>query len=180
MQNSFTEQEQFLIGLFHKLVNHVKYDNDFILGLLKEVTISKNVVLAIDDAKLELLATDNDNYTLHMHPVDASTDTHFITNGDYLREIVTGAITLDHAISSNKVFLKGTLKDLLGIYRLTIGLLVEGPTSPHLRSIWQEFDENWQYNTPNHILINLELQQVSNYFSNLDVNSEINTVEIKY
>lgn len=180
MQNSFTKKEQFLIALFHELVNHVKYDNDFIFKLLKEVTLSKKTVIAIDGARLELSATDDNKYTLHVHPVNPSTPSSFMTKGDCLREIINGAITLDQAISTNKIVLKGTLENLLGIYRLAIGLLVEGPSSPYLRGIWDAFDQHWQNNVPNDILIDLELQQVTDYFSNLNVNSEINNVEISY
>ncbi len=180
MQNSFTEAEQFLAVLFHGLVDHVKYDNDFILGLLKEVTISKKVVIDVDGSKLQLTAIAHDNYTLQIQPVNSWTPSSFVTKGDYVRDIVKGAITLDQALSSNKIMLKGTLNDLLGIYRLAIGLLVEGPTSPHLRGIWHEFDTNWHCHGPNNVLVNLELQQVSNYFTSLDVSSEINNVEIRY
>ncbi|MEK6153628.1 hypothetical protein WIW50_10230 [Flavobacteriaceae bacterium 3-367] len=180
MPNSYTEQEQLLIVLFQALVNDIRYSNNFIFGLLKEVTLSKKVIVDIDGARLELSASDNDQYTLHINSVDALAHASFISKGDYLREVVAGTITLDHAISSNKILLKGALEDLLGIYRLVVGLLVEGPTSPHLRALWDSFDKNWPQTVPLGMLIDLDVQQVSDYFTDLDVNAEIKNVEITY
>lgn len=180
MPNSFTKKEQVLIALINELVAQVRYENVFIFGLLKEVTISKKAVLDIDNARIELTATDEDTYTLYINPVTSVGITDFKTKGDYLREIVHGVLTLDHAISTNKILIKGTLEDLMGIYRLTTGLLIEGPTSPHLRAIWNKFDEVWQQDTTIDFVSNLNGQQVYDYFPMLSVTSDVNNVEIKF
>ena len=180
MPNSFTDQEELLMSLINELVEEIRYDNAFIFNLLKEVTVSKNAILDIDDVKLELTAIDEDQYKLQINPVVSADIPDFKTKGDYLREIVNGIITLDHAISSNKILIKGTLEDLMGIYRLAIGLLIEGPVSPHLRDIWNRFNSLWQQNSTIEFVADLNGQQVYDYFPMLSVTSDVNNVEIKF
>ena len=178
MPSSFTKKERKLIAHIKKLVAHIQYHNAFIFILLKEVTLNKTAIIDLDNARLKLSASTKNGYTLYIKPVKTSTLPDFNTKADYLREIVNGVITLDQAISSNKILVRGTLENLLGIYRLAIGLLIEGPTSPHLRDIWNNFSSQWEQDAPTPFPSNLDQQQIYDYFSNLSISSEVKNVEI--
>lgn len=162
MPNTSIDYDKFLMHLFDELVDSIRYSNGHLFELLKRVTIEKSVVISLDDVRISLYATENNGYELIMEPVQGEPD--FITTGDVLRSIVDGSITLDHALATGAIFVKGSLQDLIGIFQLTLGLLAEGAVDPHLRRLWSEFNDKWITNTTTNKRTFLEEQQVYNYF----------------
>jgi len=179
MQNSSIDHPALLNALIQELVAHIQYSNGFLLDLLKEVTLKKKAVIALDDIYLQLESKGSRKYQLKVSVATNTEVVHFSTKGDYLRAIVNGEITLDKAIATHKVFAQGSLEDLLGIYRLAIGLLVEGPTDPNLREIWNTFDAEWFINTDLNTLLPIDEQQVYNYFPFQAISSIVKNVEIR-
>lgn len=162
MPNTSIDYEKFLISLFNDLVSSLRYSNGYLFELLKKVTIGKSVIISLDDVNISLYATGKNGYELVLKP--AEEDPEFITTGDTLRNIVNGLLTLDHALATGAIFVKGSLEDLIGIFQLTLGLLAEGAVDPHLRRLWSDFDETWITDPASNKNTFLEDQQVYNYF----------------
>ena len=162
MPSMSIDYDKFLTGLCYDLVDCIRYSNGFLFELLKKVTIGKSVIISLDGVKISLYATGNNGYELIVEP--AVIDPDFVTTGDTLRNIVNGTITLDHALSTGAIFVKGNLEELIGIFQLTLGLLAEGAVDPHLRRLWSKFDRKWITNPSSINNTFLEEQQVYNYF----------------
>lgn len=178
MPNMSINYHAFLIQLFEDLVECVRYSNGYLFELLKNVTVEKSVVISLDEVKIHLYATQNNGYELHLEKGVGPSN--FRSNGETLRKIVDGTITLDHALATNDVFVKGSLEDLLGIFRLTIRLLAEAPVDPHLQRLWRKFDKNWMPQSSGKVLAYLEEQQVYNYFPFQNIPDEVALINLNF
>ncbi len=180
MPNTSTDYETLLRQLIEELVAEIRYANGFLFALLKEATVGKEAVMELDGIRLHLSADSAGDYTLQLRrPLPGEAPT-FISSGDVLRDIVDGALTLDRALAANRVYVRGPLADLLGIYRLTIGLLAEGPVDPHLRRLWTTFDEAWITSRTFDAMLSLDEQQVHHFFPFQGVPAEVALIMIDY
>lgn len=147
-----------LIEMICKLVDIIKYENQYAFELLCKVTSGKHTTIDIDNCKVYLKARKDDDYIL-VAKEKGKANTEFICSSLTLKKIMNGMITIDGAIAQNEINIKGSFKELNEVYQLMITLLTEGPLNHRLRELWEDFNENWNCQEPSLSLQPLEKQK---------------------
>ena len=140
-----TNEEQ-LAYLFQKLVEVIRYENEYAFAFLKQVTLNKEAVIELDGTRLLLSATNENGYTLTINEPHTDAEVNLKTEAIVLRQIAAGLMTIDKAIADNKVYICGEFNDTLCVYKLAILLMREGALLHPLRMLWAEFLSTWEGN----------------------------------
>lgn len=160
------DQRDKLIGMIHRMVEILRYDNTHAFDLLKNATLNKRAVIELDGYRLSLKSSQKrqGELVVDIKKARAGDEISFSTDSLTLKQIMAGAITLDYAVVMNKLYVKAPFYDLLNIYRLTITLLAEGPLNKHLRKLWREFELDWHENGTPRPIMPLEQQKPANAY----------------
>ena len=148
-----------LLNLFKKLVQIVKYDNQYCYVLLKKASLNKTAVIQLDEVRISLSSIPQNDYLLLGHPDHTHSPPAFKCTSQTLMELMAGLMTIDTAITKNKLEIRGSLEEVLNIYDLTLALLTESSINHRIRALWQEFINSWTRNSIRYKLVPINHQR---------------------
>jgi hypothetical protein len=126
-----------------------------------ELTISgKSAAIELDGTQLQLRAEGGERLEIYIESV-LQQPINFRSDAETLRDIIMGYLTVDGAVATGKIYLRGDLKDLLGIHKVVVGILADGAVNPQLQRLWEEFDQVWERPFYPPLCRSLESQKVS-------------------
>lgn len=148
MQSTFIEKKdqlEFLIEILERLVGIIRYENGSLQQLLKRYTAGKSAIVEMDGHRLLLRAGRKKGYLLQIRPDDGDQPPNLSISSLVILDIIAGNITLDQAILEQKIMVRGAVKDVVQMYRLTICILSECPVNREFQHLWRLFETNWHF-----------------------------------
>lgn len=142
IQSSGNRQEQ-LAQWIYNLVEVLRRQNNSTWRILESTVIGKMAIIRLDDVSLQLEASnDTPLQVLITYPEDVE-NYNFSTESETISDIIAGKITLNQALATNKIYLRGTLADLQGMSQLIKEILADSPINLELQRLWEDFNEMW-------------------------------------
>ncbi|MDJ0509953.1 MAG: hypothetical protein QNJ64_11940 [Crocosphaera sp.] len=146
IQASKSSQEQ-LAKWIYKLVEILRLQNNSTWRTLVRTVSGKRAIIRLDDISLQLEASHNLPIEVSInYPVETQSY-NFISDSETMVDIIAGKITLDQALATNRIYLRGTLIDLRGISQLVKEILADSAINSQLQTLWKEFQERWNYSS---------------------------------
>jgi hypothetical protein len=107
------------------------------------VAPGKRGVFTIDGIGIWVLLEESPPWCISYGALTHPEEPHFASSSETLRRIVAGMETLDKAIETGGVYVRGNLADLLGMHRLVMSILADSPLSRRIFLLWLEFERLW-------------------------------------
>ncbi len=143
MPNLSIEGSDRLADLLQRLVRILREEGGYTWDLVVRVTSGRIAVIEFDGHRLQLEGIDGDSYELRTSAAAPGSPLNFRTDAETVRDILAGRITLDEALATGRVFVRGELDDLLGMYRIVMNVLADTPRVPRLRRLGEYFERTW-------------------------------------
>ena len=148
MPNSSTSNSERLEDFLHRFVDVLRFEQGYTWDLLVRITHGRSAVIEFDGFRLRLEGSSADAYELVTSPGNPDAPLNFRTDASTVRDLISGQETLDGALSSGRIFIRGSLHDLLAMYQLVMNVLADAPRSAALRRLFHEFDATWTADDP--------------------------------
>jgi hypothetical protein len=132
-----------LIQWLHRLVEILRVQGGSTWRALVLTVSGKTAAIDLDSIQLRLCAEEGEQLQVHIEPITEPHPVNFRSEAETLRDVISGRLTLDAAVASGKLDLRGDLQDLLGIHQVVIGILADSAINPQLQRLWDEFDSLW-------------------------------------
>ncbi|HAX75191.1 MAG TPA: hypothetical protein DCY88_04975 [Cyanobacteria bacterium UBA11372] len=145
MQSQSFERHAQLAQWLHRLVEILRTTGGGTWEALVETVDGKTAVIDLDGVVLRVGAFGGEQLQVESAYPVASTGVNFRSNSETLRDAIAGKLTVDAAVVSDKIYLRGNLQDLLGIHQIATGILADSAINPQLRRLWAEFDQSWSH-----------------------------------
>ncbi|MFP4120141.1 hypothetical protein [Coleofasciculus sp.] len=137
-----TNNEQ-LAQWLYRLVEILRSQGNSTWRRLVQTVSGKMAVIELDGTQLRLWAQGDERLQVHIESLAEPQPVHFCSDAETLRDIITGFVTLDAAVMSGKIYVRGDLRDLLGINQVVMGILADSAINLQLQRLWNEFDHVW-------------------------------------
>jgi hypothetical protein len=161
MQSPSLERDAQLAQWLHRLLEILRTQQGSTWRDLVQTVSGKTAVIDIDGVQLQLYAYGDQQLQVETkYPVQFDL-VNLRTEAETLRDVVSGILTLDSAVSQGKMSLHGSFQNLLGIYRVVSGIFADSAINPQLRRLWTEFDQSWSRPTAVTSSLCLENQQAA-------------------
>ncbi len=115
-------------------------------ALVKTVS-GKTAAIALDESPLQVSAEGGDALKLRFEYAVPPHSINFRSDGDTLRDIVAGRLTLDGAVVNARIYARHNFEELLGMHEVVTRILADSATNPLLQELWLEFDSSWPSST---------------------------------
>lgn len=142
MTNSSTERQEELATWLRRLTQTLHLQGGDTWKALVQIVSGKTATITLDGITLQVTGKGGDNLQLDFEYVP-SVSINFSSDGDTLRDIVAGKLTVDNALINGRIYARKNLDELLGIYELVMRILADSATNYHLQELWMEFDKSW-------------------------------------
>lgn len=136
-------RHQQLAQWLYDLVEIIRAQNNSTWRTLVATVAGKMAVISLDDVSLQLQASADNPLEILIDYLITSDNYNFISDKETVGDIIAGKLTIDKALTIDKIYLRGTLENLQGISQLVKKILADSPTNPQLQRLWEEFDEMW-------------------------------------
>ncbi|MEG3842572.1 hypothetical protein [Microcoleus sp. herbarium14] len=124
------------------------------------LTVSgKSAAIELDGTQLQLRAEGGERLEIYIESVPQQ-PINFRSDAETIRDIMMGYLTVDGAVATGKIYLRGDLNDLLGIHKVVVGILADGAVNPQLQRLWEDFDQVWDRPFSPPLCRSLESQKV--------------------
>ncbi|MGB3514136.1 MAG: hypothetical protein WBA93_34000 [Microcoleaceae cyanobacterium] len=143
MTNTTRERQEKLATWLRHLIETIRLHGGETWEALVQIVSGKTAAIALDGTTLQVSAEGGDNLQLHFEYTVPPDSINFISNGNTLRDIVAGRLTVDGAIANGRIYARDNLDELLGIYEVLMRILADSATNPELQEQWMEFDQSW-------------------------------------
>ncbi|GET41138.1 SCP2 sterol-binding domain-containing protein [Microseira wollei] len=143
MQSQSFERHAQLAQWLHSLVEILRTTGGATWEALVETVDGKTAIIDLDGVVLRVGASGGEQLQVESAYPVAQTSVNFRSNSATLRDAIAGKLTVDAAVVSDKIYLRGNLQDLLGIHQIASGILADSAINPQLRRLWAEFDQSW-------------------------------------
>lgn len=137
-----TNNEQ-LAQWLYRLVEILRSQGGSTWRRLIQTVSGKTAVIELDGTQLQLWALGEEQLQVQIESLTKSQAVNFCSDAETLRDIITGFVTLDAAVMSGKIYVRGDLPDLLGINQVVMGILADSAINLQLQRLWNEFDHAW-------------------------------------
>jgi len=127
----------------HRLVEILRTQEGSTWRDLVRTVSGKTAVIDLDGIQLRLRASNSEQLQVESEYLVTQEPVNFRSEAETLRDVIAGRLTLDTALVAEKIYLRGSLEDLLGINQISMGILADSAINPDLRQLWAEFDELW-------------------------------------
>lgn len=148
MPNLSIRSRERLEELLQRLVDVLRLEQGYTWDLFVRITHGRSAVIEFDGFRLHLEGRGADAYELVTSPGNSTAPPNFRTDASTVRDLIAGQVTLDRALTSGSVFVRGSLEDLLAMYQLVMNVLADAPRSAALRRLFHEFDATWPSDDP--------------------------------
>lgn len=143
MESQSFERHAQLAQWLHSLVEILRTTGGATWEALVETVDGKTAIIDLDGVVLRVRAKGGEQLQVESaYPVTREA-VNFRSNGETLRDAIAGKITVDAAVVSDKIYLRGNLQDLLGVHQIASGILADSAINPQLRRLWAQFDQSW-------------------------------------
>jgi hypothetical protein len=143
MKNQSLERHSQLAQWLHRLVEILRTQGGSTWKALVQTVSGKTAVIDLDGIPCRLLADGGEQLQVESeYPLELES-VNFRSEAETLRDVIAGRLTIDKAVVAEKIYLRGSLQDLLGIHQVVMEILAESAINPQLRHLWTEFDELW-------------------------------------
>jgi len=143
MDSQFFERHAQLAQWLYRLVEILRIQGNSTWRDLVRTVSGKTAAIALDGIVLQLRGEGGEQLQVTIEYPVTPNSVNFRCEAETLRDIIAGRLTLDAAIAANKIYLQGTLHEILGIHQIVIGILADSAINPELQHLWTEFDEFW-------------------------------------
>lgn len=143
MVNSSSHPSDLLAQWLHNLIEILRLQEGSTWRDLVLTVAGKSAVIEVDGIQLQLRAESGDRLEVYIESVQQQL-INFRSEAETLRDIMSGLLTVDGAVTTGKIYLRGDVNDLLGIYKVAIGILADSAVNPQLQQLWEEFERLWQ------------------------------------
>ena len=143
MDNQSLERHAQLDRWLHHLVEILRTQGGSTWTALVQTVAGKSAVVNLDGIGLQLRAQSGEPLQVESKYPASLESVNFRSDAETLRDAIAGKLTLDAAVASEKIYLRGNLQDLLGIHQVVMGILADSAINPQLRHLWAEFDQSW-------------------------------------
>ncbi|MFE1744051.1 SCP2 sterol-binding domain-containing protein [Coleofasciculus sp. H7-2] len=143
MENQSSEHHAQLAQWLHRLVEILRSQGGSTWRDFVQTVSEKTAVIDLDGIQLRVRAHGGEQLQVKSEYPVALESVNFRSEAETLRDVIAGRLTLDAALVTDKLYLRGNLQDLLGIHQIVMGILADSAINPQLRHLWAEFDELW-------------------------------------
>jgi len=143
MQSPSLDRDAQLAQWLHRLVEILRAQQGSTWKDLVGTVSGKTAVIDIDGVQLQLHANGGEQLQVEIKYPVVFQSVNLRTEAETLRDVVSGRLTLDSAVSQGKIRLRASFQNLLGVYRIVNGILADSAINPQLRRLWIEFDQSW-------------------------------------
>lgn len=147
MPNLSTSSSERLADFLQRFVDVVRKEEGFTWDLLVRSTSGRVATIDFDGCRLRLEADEGDVYRLVTSSADQDAPLNFRTDAATVRDLIAGQETLDRALVSGRIFVRGSLDDLLSMYQVVMNVLADAPRNAALRRLFHEFETTWPGDT---------------------------------
>lgn len=142
IQSSANNQQQ-LAQWIYNLVEILRRQNNSTWRNLVSTVTGKIALIRLDDVSLQLEASNNIPLEIFItYPVETN-NYNFISDTETIRDIMAGKMTIDQALVTNNMYLRGTLIDLQRMSQLIKEILADSPINLQLQRLWEDFNDIW-------------------------------------
>lgn len=142
-------RQQQLAKWLSDLVEVLRLQNNKTWETLVSTVTGKTAIIRLDDISLKIQASEDLPLELAIAPINSTSDKYnFTSDAETMRSIIAGGLTVDKALVTDKLYLKGTLIDLQGISQLVKEIMADSPINLRLQRLWDEFDQLWPSQPP--------------------------------
>lgn len=145
MQSQSRDRHTQLAQWLHRLVDALRTQQGSTWRDLVQTVSGKNAVIDLDEIQLLLHAKGGEQLQIECEYLQGVDSVNFKTSAETLRDVITGRLTFDIAVLQQRIHLRGSLQDLLGIHQVVLGILADSAINPQLRHLWREFEEDWSH-----------------------------------
>lgn len=160
VQSSENRQQQ-LAKWLDNLVEILRLQNNSTWRTLLATVAGKTAIIRLDDVSLQLQASTALPLEVVIDYPATPDNYNFISDSETIGDIIIGKLTIDKALSINKIYLRGTLRDLQGISQLIKEILADSPINSQLQRLWEEFEKMWLF--PSSLVFYSLDEQQTNY-----------------
>ncbi|MGK7939058.1 MAG: hypothetical protein AB4062_02645 [Crocosphaera sp.] len=142
IQSSESRQQQ-LAQWIYNLVEILRIQDNSTWRTLVETVRGKSAIIRLDDVSLQLEASNNIPLEVFINYPVKIDGYNFISDTETIRDIIAGKMTIDQALITNNMYLRGTLIDLQRMSQLFKEILADSPINLQLQRLWEDFNEMW-------------------------------------
>lgn len=143
MPNLSISSSDRLADFLHRFVDVIRRDSGYTWDLLVRTTKGRVGTIEFDGHRLQLGTEGADDYHLVTSAAEPDAPLNFRTDAATVRDLIAGQETLDRALVSGRVFVRGSLDDLLSMYQLVMNVLADAPRNAAIRRLFHEFEATW-------------------------------------
>jgi SCP-2 sterol transfer family len=114
MEHQSLERHAQLDRWLHRLVEILRTQGGSTWKALVQTVEGKSAVVNLDGIGLQLRAKGSEQLQVESQYPVASESVNFRSDAETLLDAIAGKLTLDAAVASEKIYLRGNLQDLLG------------------------------------------------------------------
>ena len=144
MQNSLDNRSGLLIHYLQRLIGIMRRERSTIWKLLVKAVDKKSAYIGLDEVYLSLSASGGNQLNVKIEVIEKIDNPNFYAKANVLKNIIAGRYILDKAIDDRKLYVRGSLEDLLNIYQLVNHALVGGNNNQEYLELWLDFESNWR------------------------------------
>jgi hypothetical protein len=179
MVNTSSSPYEKLAIWLHSLVEILRSQGGSTWTNLVSTIAGKTAVIDIDGIQLRLRANNSQPLKVDIDYPGQVESVNFRSDAETLRDMIAGRLTLDKAVATGQIHLRGTLSELLSIYKLAMDILADSAINPQLQRLWEEFDDMWSRpNSPPRPL-SLEEQGTTHGELIINVPSDVLRIEVE-
>jgi hypothetical protein len=139
-----SSRTELLTSLILELIEILRDRRGETWAAIVRITQGKSATIAIDDARILLTTSAQDDLQITISEAGAETVNDFESTAIALRNIMFGRSTLEKSVASGKIFIRASFADLLKIRSIVSAVLADTSVEPRLSQLWQKFDQEWQ------------------------------------
>lgn len=143
MVNSFVNRYQLLAQWLYRLVEILRIQGGSSWATLVATVSGKTAIIKLDEILLQLWASAREPLQVQIEYPIESESFNFYSDAETIRALIAGQLILDKALATGQIYLRGNLRDLLGIHQLVMEILADSPFNPQLQELWEEFEQQW-------------------------------------
>ena len=143
MTKTTKEHQEQLATWLRRLIETLRLQGGETWKALVHIVSGKTATIGLDGTTLQVSTEGGDDLQLHFEYTVSPDSINFLSDGNTLRDIVAGRLTVDGAIANGRIYVRNNLDELLGIYEVLMRVLADSATNPELQELWMEFDASW-------------------------------------
>jgi hypothetical protein len=153
MMNQPNERREQLARWILDLVEVLRGRGGSTWSLLVATVSGKTTAIAVDDIELWLRAEGGNELRVETisrtdpAPLNIAT-LNFRTDGETVKDIIAGRLSLDAAVTAGDLYLRGNLEEVIKMHALAVEILADSAIDLQLQRLWEEFDRSWPVQVP--------------------------------